>query len=386
MATETTTPSLAGTCADPETATSYCCSGAADCSRERNFNNPKECPFLRPCTDETNFNEAGYVCTQDDRTECRSSHANLMYGCLPSDNETTCPTCASRDLTRMSINGRDFCVHSSANKFHPRYANICPFTVKTAWNVLDARSGVGLSDADALGKCRTFCANRGQRAVCIPPADKPSTDQMYMAFKYGCVLEDDKTKRDDVSGLSEATCEDAGSSSRPGDTKADEEAEEDTPPPMDPMSCAAQTTAEKCASRTGTNLDCMWSNNKCIEDPRNCNQYDNDVTACKSQYPCAWDTAWKNKDDHTKIGTCFNPTLHACSSELGPDACRGRSDCFWVRTTCWSMSNFVTMLVWVSLCALVLLGALVSMVRRYGRERAGFLSSGGPARSLRFTN
>lgn len=356
--TDTTTPSLAGTCADPETTTSFCCSGASDCGRERNFNNPKQCPFLRSCTDETNYNEPGYVCTQDDRTECRASHSNLMYGCLPSDDETSCPTCASRGLTRISINGRDFCTHNSGNKFHPRYASICPFTVKTAFDAS------GLSDADALGECRTFCENRGQRAVCIPPEDKPTDHQSFLAFKYGCVLPDDKTKRDDVGGLSEGACEDTGRSS--SSTGGEEEAEEEEapPPPVDSKSCAVQRTATACASRTGTNADCIWSDNKCTEDPHNCNQYDNDVTACKSQYPCAWDKSWKNADDHTKTGTCFNPTLHACSSELGPDACRGRSDCFWVHTTCWSMYNFVRMLVFASLCALVLLAAFVTMFRR----------------------
>jgi hypothetical protein len=220
---------------------------------------------------------------------------------------------------------------------------------------------LGLSSDDALSKCRSFCERRDQRVVCIPPGDKPSTDQRYNAFKYGCVLND--SKRDDVDGLSEDVCEDTGVSKE--DEKKEEEEEEESPPvEVDPRSCEAQLTRAQCTSRKSTDYkrDCVWSDEKCTEDPLNCHQYDTDQVACKSQYPCGW--------DRNGNGKCFNPTIYACSAELGPGGCGGRRDCVWNHASgsCMRLNDLIILVV---SCALLFVVFMLIMYQRWssGRQR-----------------
>lgn len=344
--------------------TTSCCTDDRECDMQRGFHDPKECPFLRPCNDGTLFNEPGHACSKDDRTDCRSSHPNLMYSCAKGD--TTCPRCDSRGLSRVTINGRAFCAHDGSNRFHPRYASICPYTVRTPFNGLDASAGLGLSTDDALSKCRDFCDRRDQRVVCIPPGDKPSTDQKYTAFKYGCVLKN--SKRDDVAVLTEDNCDEASASASKKEDTTPEPEDAAKQPIKNPTSCAAQLTHATCTSRgpyiknTKSKNDCVWSDETCTDDPNACHQYGNDHIACRSQPPCSYD-----RHRHK----CFNPTIYACSKEISLAACEGRNDCLWNRASgsCVPKWNMIIIIISSILGGLIVIAALTYTVDHWLQRR-----------------
>lgn len=185
-----------------EVITTSCCSRNDTC-KQANLTDPKECPFVSTCEDRDNDSASGFTCSKDDRTHCRKMDADIIYNC-PSNTTTypACAQCAQRGFKVLKFGPTKMCTGA---KIHPKYSALCPYTVKTDFNQTDEVLGTGLSNAQALERCTSFCNSTLSRAVCIPRDDKPTDYAKYDQFPYACVLRDSKRDDTDTDKIPNAT-------------------------------------------------------------------------------------------------------------------------------------------------------------------------------------